>query len=117
VSAPFHCRLLAPAAEAVRAALAEIRVGAPAVPVVTNVSARPESAPEALRRHLVEQVTARVRWRESLLAMAALGVEATVELGAGRVLSGLVKRTLPGVATVALGAPDEIDAFVATLGG
>jgi [acyl-carrier-protein] S-malonyltransferase len=85
--------------------------------VVTNVSARPENAPEALRRRLVEQVTARVRWRESLLAMAALGVEATVELGAGRVLSGLVKRPLPGVATGALGAPDEINAFVATLGG
>jgi [acyl-carrier-protein] S-malonyltransferase len=117
VSAPFHCRLLAPAAEAVSAALAEIRIEAPAVPVVTNVSARPESGPEVLRRHLVEQVTARVRWRESLLAMAELGIEATVELGAGRVLSGLVKRTLPGVTTVALGTPDEIDAFIAALGG
>jgi [acyl-carrier-protein] S-malonyltransferase len=116
VSAPFHCRLLAPAAEAVRAALAGIQIRAPAVPVVTNVAARPETAPEVLRAHLVEQVTARVRWRESLLAMAELGIEAIVELGAGRVLSGLAKRTVPGVATVALGTPDEIDAFVATLG-
>jgi len=116
VSAPFHCRLLAPAAEAVRAALADIQIVAPAMPVVTNVTARPESAPEVLRARLVEQVIARVRWRESLLAMAELGVDAVVELGAGRVLSGLVKRTLPGVATVALGTPDEIDAFVATLG-
>jgi [acyl-carrier-protein] S-malonyltransferase len=115
VSAPFHCRLLAPAAEAVRAALADIRIGAPAVPVVTNVTASPESAPEVLRARLVEQVTARVRWRESLLAIAKLGIEAIVELGAGRVLSGLAKRTVPGVATVALGTPDEIDAFVATL--
>jgi [acyl-carrier-protein] S-malonyltransferase len=115
VSAPFHCRLLAPAAEAVRAALADIRIGAPAVPVVTNVTASPESAPEVLRARLVEQVTARVRWRESLIAMAELGVEAIIELGAGRVLSGLAKRTVPGVATVTLGTPDEIDAFVATL--
>jgi [acyl-carrier-protein] S-malonyltransferase len=115
VSAPFHCRLLAPAAEAVRAALADIRIGAPAVPVVTNVTASPESAPEVLRARLVEQVTARVRWRESLIAMAELGVDAIIELGAGRVLSGLAKRTVPGVATVTLGTPDEIDAFVATL--
>ena len=116
VSAPFHCRLLAPAAEAVRAALAGIQIRAPAVPVVTNVTARPETAPEVLRARLVEQVIARVRWRESLLAMAELGVETIIELGAGRVLSGLVKRTLAGVATVALGTPDEIDAFVAALG-
>ena len=116
VSAPFHCRLLAPAAEAVRAALADIQIGAPVVPVVTNVAARPESAPEVLRARLVEQVVARVRWREGLLAMAELGIEGIVELGAGRVLSGLAKRTQPGVAAVALGTPDEIDAFVATLG-
>jgi [acyl-carrier-protein] S-malonyltransferase len=115
VSAPFHCRLLAPAAEAVHAALADIQIRAPAVPVVTNVTAWPESAPEVLRARLVEQVTARVRWRESLLAMAQLGIEAIVELGAGRVLSGLAKRTLPRVATLALGTPDEIDAFLATL--
>jgi [acyl-carrier-protein] S-malonyltransferase len=115
VSAPFHCRLLAPAADAVRAALADIQIRAPAVPVVTNVTARPENGPEALRTRLVEQVVARVRWRESLLAMADLGIEATVEFGAGRVLSGLTKRTLPQVATSALGTPEEIDAFVATL--
>ena len=95
VSAPFHCRLLAPAAEAVAAALAEVEIRAPAVPVISNVTAAPESAPESLRVRLVEQVTARVRWRESLLAMAGLGIDATVELGAGRVLSGLSKRTVP----------------------
>ena len=117
VSAPFHCRLLAPAAEAVAAALAEVEIRAPAVPVISNVTAAPESAPESLRVRLVEQVTARVRWRESLLAMAGLGIDATVELGAGRVLSGLSKRTLPGAATHALGAPADIDAFIAELAG
>jgi [acyl-carrier-protein] S-malonyltransferase len=115
VSAPFHCRLLAPAAETLRPALAKVALGMPSVPVITNVASAPESATEVLRARLVEQVTARVRWRESLLAMAELGVDTVVELGAGRVLSGLTKRTLPDVATVALGAPDEIDAFVATL--
>ena len=115
VSAPFHCRLLAPAAEAVAAALAEVEIRLPAVPVISNVTAAPESAAETLRARLVEQVTARVRWRESLLAMAGLGVEAVVELGAGRVLSGLSKRTLPGVASHALGAPAEIDAFIVEL--
>jgi [acyl-carrier-protein] S-malonyltransferase len=115
VSAPFHCRLLAPAAEAVRAALAEVVIGVPAVPVVTNVAAAAESAPEVLRGRLIEQVTARVRWRESLLAMAALDVDTVVEIGAGRVLSGLIKRTLPTVATFALGAPDEIEGFAASL--
>jgi [acyl-carrier-protein] S-malonyltransferase len=117
VSAPFHCRLLAPAAEAVSAALAAVEIRAPAVPVISNVTATPESAPGTLRARLVEQVTARVRWRESLLAMTALGVDAVVELGAGRVLTGLAKRTLPGVATYALGAPAEIDDFIAGLAG
>jgi [acyl-carrier-protein] S-malonyltransferase len=115
VSAPFHCRLLAPAARAVGAALAGIPIGLPSVPVITNVAAAPQSAPEVLRSSLVEQVTARVRWRESLLAMAELGVDTVVELGAGRVLSGLTKRTLPAVATVALGTPEEVDAFARTL--
>lgn len=115
VSAPFHCRLLAPAAEAVAAALAEVQIRVPAVPVISNVTAAPESAPETLRARLVEQVTARVRWRESLVAMTGLGVDAVVELGAGRVLSGLSKRTLPGVASHALGAPAEIDAFIVEL--
>jgi [acyl-carrier-protein] S-malonyltransferase len=117
VSAPFHCQLLAPAAATVAAALAEVVVRAPAVPVISNVTAAPESAPETLRARLVEQVTARVRWRESLLAMAGLGVDATIELGAGRVLSGLSKRTVPGVATYALGAPADIDEFIAGLAG
>lgn len=117
VSAPFHCRLLAPAAEAVREALAGIELRPPAVPVITNVTAAPESDPAGLAARLIEQVTARVRWRESLLTMAGQGIDATVELGAGRVLSGLTKRTLPGATATALGSPDEVAAYVAALGG
>jgi len=115
VSAPFHCRLMAPAADAVQAALAGIELRAPAVPVVTNVSAAPERDPVTLASHLVTQVTARVRWRESLLALAGHGVGTIVELGSRRVLCGLAKRTLEGVATEALGTPEEIDAYVAAL--
>lgn len=115
VSAPFHCQLMAPAAEAVEAALAEIHIRPPAVPVVANVTAAPESDPATLAALLVEQVTARVRWRECLQTLAGLGIEQTVELGAGRVLSGLTKRTLPDVAPVALSTPEDIDAYAATL--
>jgi [acyl-carrier-protein] S-malonyltransferase len=115
VSAPFHCRLMAPAAEAVQIALAEIDLRAPVVPVVTNVTAAPERDPATLASLLVRQVTARVRWRESLQTLADHGVETIVELGSRRVLSGLAKRTLEGVATAALGTPEEIDAYVATL--
>lgn len=110
VSAPFHCPLMAPAAAAVAEALDGLAIAPPAVPVVANVTAAPETEPGALRGLLVEQVTARVRWRESLLAMAARGVDATVELGAGRVLSGLAKRTLPDAAAVSLQTPEDIEA-------
>jgi [acyl-carrier-protein] S-malonyltransferase len=82
---------------------------------VTNVSAAPERDPVTLASHLVRQVTARVRWRESLLALAGHGVGTIVELGSRRVLCGLAKRTLEGVATEALGTPEEIDAYVAAL--
>jgi [acyl-carrier-protein] S-malonyltransferase len=115
VSAPFHCRLMAPAAKAVRGALASIELRAPIVPVVTNVTAAPERDPSRLTSLLVRQVTERVRWRESLQMLAQHGIETVVELGSRRVLSGLAKRTLEGVATVALGTPEEIDAYVATL--
>jgi len=115
VSAPFHCRLMAPAADEVRAALAQIEIRPPVVPVVANVTAAPETDPATLAALLVRQVTARVRWRECLQAMAGHGIEETVELGAGRVLMGLTKRTLQGVASVALGNPEEIDAYAARL--
>ncbi len=113
VSAPFHCRLLAPAGDALRPALAATPLRPPAVPLIANVTAAPERDPARIADLLIEQVTARVRWREILLAMAAAGVEATVELGAGRVLSGLVKRTVPEIRSSALGTPAEIDAWLA----
>ncbi len=115
VSAPFHCRLLAPAAEAVRDALAGIALRPPAMPLITNVTAAAETDPAMLRARLIEQVTARVRWRESLLTMAGRGIDLTVELGAGRVLSGLTRRTLPEVGSQALGSPEDIDAYLAGL--
>ena len=115
VSAPFHCRLLAPAAEALRPALAAIAMRPPAVPLIANVTAAPETDPAAFAGLLVQQVTARVRWREILLTMAAQGVGATVELGAGRVLTGLTKRAVPEMSGRALGTPEEIDSYIETV--
>jgi len=115
VSAPFHCRLMAPAADVVQAALAEVKLRPPVVPVVANVTAAPEIDPAVLASLLVRQVTARVRWRESVQALAERGIETIVELGSKRVLSGLVKRTAEGVTTAALGTPEEVDAYVAAL--
>ncbi len=112
VSAPFHCSLMAPAAEAVKAALPEISFEAPALPVVINVTAAPESDPETLKQALVQQVTAKVRWRESIMTMSDLAVVNALELGAGRVLAGVVKRTARSIKTVSLGTPDEIDAYL-----
>ncbi|HZS83618.1 MAG TPA: ACP S-malonyltransferase [Stellaceae bacterium] len=115
VSAPFHCPLMAPAAEAMRAALAEVTLAAPVVPVIANVTAARETAPDALRRLLVEQVTSLVRWRESILYMKAAGVDAIVEIGAGRVLSGLVKRIDRDIAATAVQTPAEIEAVLKSL--
>ena len=112
VSAPFHCALMAPAADAVKQALEGIAFRAPSLPVVTNVGAAPESDPDVLKRSLVEQVTARVRWRESLMTMSELGVTEALELGAGRVLAGLVKRTVKDMKPHSLGTPDEIEAYL-----
>jgi [acyl-carrier-protein] S-malonyltransferase len=115
VSAPFHCALMAPAAETMRAALAGIVIAAPAVPVVANVRAAPISDPEAIREALVRQVTGTVRWRESVAAMAAAGVASFIEVGAGKVLTGLAKRIVPGATASAVGTPDDVAAFAATL--
>jgi [acyl-carrier-protein] S-malonyltransferase len=115
VSAPFHCPLMAPAAREMEEALASVDLREPYVPLVANVTAAETSAPEEIRRLLVEQVTGLVRWRESVLAMQAKGVHELVELGAGRVLSGLARRIDRALTTVALGAPAEIEAFVKTL--
>ncbi len=115
VSAPFHCPLMAPAAREMEEALAEVRLREPYVPLVANVTAAPVSDPDEIKRLLVAQVTGLVRWRESVLAMKAAGVHELVELGAGRVLSGLAKRIDRDLATASIGGPVEIEAFVKTL--
>jgi len=113
VSAPFHCALMQPAAEVMAEALAKVAVKAPVVPVVANVLAHPIQAPEDIVRALVAQVTGTVRWRESVAAMAQAGVTKFTEIGAGKVLSGLIKRIADGAATAAVGTPDDIAAFKA----
>ena len=113
VSAPFHCALMAPAADVMAKALAKVTVKSPAVPLVANVTAAPVSSPEAIVDGLVRQVTATVRWRESVAFMAGAGVTAFYELGAGKVLSGLVRRIASDATTTAIGMPEDISAFVA----
>ncbi len=115
VSAPFHCALMQPAADAMAAALANTPMRPPTVPVVANVLAAPLSDPDAIRKALVAQVTGTVRWREGMAFMAAQGVKVFCEAGAGKVLSGLVKRTAPEASGLALGTPDDITQAVAQL--
>jgi [acyl-carrier-protein] S-malonyltransferase len=117
VSAPFHCALMQPAADAMREALANVKVNAPVVPVVANVEAAPITDPDAIRDALVRQVTGTVRWRESVAYMASQGVEAFYEVGSGKVLTGLVKRIATGASAVAIGSPDDVTAFKASLQG
>jgi [acyl-carrier-protein] S-malonyltransferase len=113
VSAPFHCALMRPAAEAMQEALAQVTINPPIVPLVANVSAQPVSDPRDIVRCLVEQVTGTVRWRESVVFMAQAGVETFYELGSGRVLSGLVKRIAEGAGGVPIGSPEDVAAFKA----
>ncbi len=115
VSAPFHCELMAPAAEAMEAALAEVSLRAPVVPVVANVTAEAVGDPDRIRALLVEQVTGRVRWRESVLYMAENGVESVVEAGAGKVLTGMHKRIKRDLALFSLESPQDIEAFAKTV--
>ena len=115
VSAPFHCALMAPAADAMRDALGATPPGVPAVPLIANVSAQKVTEPAEIARLLVEQVTATVRWRESVETMAALGVDSFVELGAGKVLSGLIRRILPDATALAAGTPAEIEELLKSL--
>jgi [acyl-carrier-protein] S-malonyltransferase len=117
VSAPFHCALMQPAADAMREALGSVTVNAPAVPVVANVEAVPITDPAAIRDALVRQVTGTVRWRESVAHMAAQGVEAFYEIGSGKVLTGLVKRIASGASATAIGTPEDVAAFKASLNG
>jgi len=110
VSAPFHCALMQPAAEAMAAALADVAIAAPVVPLVANVRAEAVSDPEEIRALLVAQVTGRVRWRESVGWMAANGVTDFWEIGAGKALSGMVRRIAPDAETRAIGTPDDVRA-------
>ena len=108
VSAPFHCRLMQPAADVMAGALARVTIQPPAVPLVSNVLAKALTDPDEIRRRLVEQVTGTVRWRESVAYMADHGVKRFFEVGAGKVLSGLVKRIADGAIGVAVGGPNDI---------
>lgn len=113
VSAPFHCALMQPAADAMAEALAAVTVNRPVVPLVANVLAKPVSDPAEIVAGLIAQVTGTVRWRESIAFMAGAGVQTFYEVGAGKVLSGLVKRIAAGSTGVALGTPADVSAFVA----
>jgi [acyl-carrier-protein] S-malonyltransferase len=116
VSAPFHCPLMQPAADAMAEALAAVEMKVPGAPVISNVTARPVSDPDEIRKLLVAQVTGRVRWRESIEWMAGEGgVTRFVELGAGKVLTGMVKRLAPEAGALALNTPSEMEAFAQTL--
>jgi [acyl-carrier-protein] S-malonyltransferase len=111
VSAPFHCALMRPAAEAMAAALAKATILAPKVPLVANVSASPTVDPAVIRDNLVAQVTGTVRWRESVIYMSAHGVTRFVELGAGKVLAGLIKRIVDGAIATSVGTPADVAAY------
>lgn len=113
VSAPFHCSLMAPAADVMADALSKVSVKAPVVPVVANVLVKPIQDPAEIVKALVAQVTGTVRWRESVAYMAQAGVKTFYEVGAGKVLSGLVKRIADGATGSAIGTPDEIAAYKA----
>jgi [acyl-carrier-protein] S-malonyltransferase len=114
VSAPFHCALMAPAADAMAEALEGTTLLSPVVPLVANVTAAKVRDPDEIRRLLVAQVTGTVRWRESVAMCVSMGVDRFVELGAGRVLSGLVKRIAPDAQSLSAGTPGEIEALVKT---
>ncbi|HEY1630713.1 MAG TPA: ACP S-malonyltransferase [Rhizomicrobium sp.] len=115
VSAPFHSPLMQPAADKMREALAQVTIRPPLVPVVANVTAAETAEPETIRRLLAEQITARVRWRESVLALKPLGIDTTVEAGGSKVLTGMVKRIDKDLQTVTLDTPAELEAFARTL--
>ena len=115
VSAPFHCALMAPAADAMAEAFANTPPRPPIVPLIANVSAAKATDPAEIRDLLVSQITATVRWRESVLTMAELGVDSFIELGIGKVLAGLIKRIVPEAGTFSAGTPAEIEALLKIL--
>lgn len=115
VSAPFHCSLMAPAADEMRDALAGTDIKTPIVPVVANVTTEAVNDPDEIKRLLVEQITGRVRWRESVLSMKNNGVDQMIEIGAGKVLSGLIRRIDRDIACSNAGTPEDIEALVEAL--
>mgnify|MGYP001430216470 CR=1 FL=1 len=115
VSAPFHCALMQPAADAMAEALSKVQINAPGVPVVANVLASPISDPAEIRKRLVEQVTGTVRWRECTLYLANNGITDIYEIGHGKVLAGLVKRIAKDASAISVGAPADIEAARALL--
>jgi [acyl-carrier-protein] S-malonyltransferase len=115
VSAPFHCALMAPAADAMAEALEKTAPAVPTVPLVANVSAKRESHPVRIRELLIQQVTATVRWQECVRTMTDMGVDRFIELGAGKVLTGLIKRIAPDASGIAAGTPAEIEAVLKSL--
>lgn len=115
VSGPFHCPLMAPVADVMADALAQVRINVPSLPLVSNVTASEVREPDRIRTLLVEQVTGMVRWRESVLYMRAAGVTELVEIGTGKVLSGLARRIDRGMTGTGVGGPAELEAFLATV--
>jgi [acyl-carrier-protein] S-malonyltransferase len=115
VSAPFHCPLMAPAAQEMAAALAQITIKAPVVPVLCNINVRPTQDPATIAKLLVEQVTGRVRWRESINWFGAQGANRFVEIGAGSVLTGMSKRIVPDASSISLATGEDMSAFAASL--
>ena len=116
VSAPFHCSLMQPAADRLAAELERVEIAAPQVPVVTNVEAAPNQDPTRVRELLTRQVTAPVRWEESVERLASMGVTRAIEVGAGNVLAGLVRRIAPAITTASVGDPDAIVALPTNAG-
>lgn len=115
VSAPFHCPMMAPAAEIMEDALGKVEISAPSLPLIANVTAAPVEAPDEIRELLVRQVTAMVRWRESVLCMRDADVDSLVELGGGNVLSVMVRRIDKAISGTPVGTPAEVDAFLGSL--
>lgn len=115
VSAPFHCPMMAPAADVMADALAEVEIKPPSVPLIANVTAGPVEDPTEIRRLLVEQVTGMVRWRECCMTMRGKGVDQLIEVGSGKVLAGLAKRIDRDLGAMNVGSPADVEAFLATL--
>ncbi len=117
VSAPFHCELMSPAIDAMRPALEETNFNDPIVPVVANVTANAETDTEIIKNLLIEQITGTVRWRESVLYMGEHGVDEMIEIGAGKVLSGLARRINRSIKCEAVGTPEQVEALILKLNG